>query len=202
MAVLLLLFMSMHANAALIQFTDRAQWETAAGALGTITTDNFDYDAIADNQSIDLASNINSTTAVISGGGLGLGMNRTTGTTYQGRIGTNSDHPDTIIWEFPEPTLGFFGNFSAIDESLTVMVDNLTFDIVDGLFGITSDTAFTSLSWGSGFTSELFRVDDFSFVNGDASPSPPSAVPVPAAIWLFGTGLLGLVGFSKRRKAS
>lgn len=29
-----------------------------------------------------------------------------------------------------------------------------------------------------------------------------SAVPVPAAIWLFGTALIGLVGFSKRRKAA
>ena len=29
-----------------------------------------------------------------------------------------------------------------------------------------------------------------------------SAVPVPAAIWLFGTGLIGLIGFSKRRKAA
>ena len=27
-----------------------------------------------------------------------------------------------------------------------------------------------------------------------------SAVPVPAAVWLFGTALIGLVGFSKRRK--
>lgn len=27
-----------------------------------------------------------------------------------------------------------------------------------------------------------------------------SAVPVPAAVWLFGSGLLGLVGFSKRKK--
>ena len=27
-----------------------------------------------------------------------------------------------------------------------------------------------------------------------------SAVPVPAAIWLFGTGIIGLIGFSKRRK--
>jgi hypothetical protein len=27
-------------------------------------------------------------------------------------------------------------------------------------------------------------------------------VPAPAAIWLFGTGMIGLVGFSKRRKAS
>lgn len=29
-----------------------------------------------------------------------------------------------------------------------------------------------------------------------------SAVPAPAAIWLFGTGLIGLIGFSKRRKAA
>ena len=30
----------------------------------------------------------------------------------------------------------------------------------------------------------------------------PSAVPVPAAVWLFGTALIGLVGFGRRRKAT
>jgi hypothetical protein len=30
----------------------------------------------------------------------------------------------------------------------------------------------------------------------------PAVVPVPATIWLFGTALIGLVGFSKRRKAA
>jgi len=29
-----------------------------------------------------------------------------------------------------------------------------------------------------------------------------SAVPIPAAAWLFGTALVGLIGFSKRRKAA
>ena len=29
-----------------------------------------------------------------------------------------------------------------------------------------------------------------------------SAVPIPAAVWLFGTALIGLVGFSKRRKVA
>ncbi len=29
-----------------------------------------------------------------------------------------------------------------------------------------------------------------------------SAVPLPAAVWLFGTGLLSLIGFSKRKKAA
>ena len=30
----------------------------------------------------------------------------------------------------------------------------------------------------------------------------PSPVPIPAAAWLFGTALIGLFGFSKRRKAA
>ena len=29
-----------------------------------------------------------------------------------------------------------------------------------------------------------------------------SAVPVPAAVWLFGSGLLGLVGVARRKKAA
>jgi hypothetical protein len=32
--------------------------------------------------------------------------------------------------------------------------------------------------------------------------NPVSAVPVPAAAWLFGTALIGLVGFSNRRQAA
>ena len=30
----------------------------------------------------------------------------------------------------------------------------------------------------------------------------PSAVPIPATLWLFGSALMGLVGFGKRRKAA
>ncbi len=37
--------------------------------------------------------------------------------------------------------------------------------------------------------------------SGDVKPPAPpvSAVPVPAAIWLFGSGLMGLVGLAKRK---
>ena len=31
------------------------------------------------------------------------------------------------------------------------------------------------------------------------SPGAPSVVPVPAAVWLFGTALIGLIGFGKRK---
>ncbi|MDH3378064.1 MAG: VPLPA-CTERM sorting domain-containing protein [Gammaproteobacteria bacterium] len=40
----------------------------------------------------------------------------------------------------------------------------------------------------------------------EIDPNDPSciipAVPIPAAVWLFGTALIGLVGFGKRRKAA
>ncbi len=36
----------------------------------------------------------------------------------------------------------------------------------------------------------------------DTSMRDTSVVPVPAAVWLFGSALLGLVGFSKRRKTA
>ena len=38
--------------------------------------------------------------------------------------------------------------------------------------------------------------------DGTLSINPPSAVPLPAAVWLFGSGLMGLVGVSRRRKAA
>jgi hypothetical protein len=37
------------------------------------------------------------------------------------------------------------------------------------------------------------------WVAGD-TPVPPAEVPVPAAVWLFGSGLLGLVGIARRKK--
>ena len=37
---------------------------------------------------------------------------------------------------------------------------------------------------------------------GFAGQAQVSAVPVPAAVWLFGSGLMGLVGVARRRKAS
>ena len=59
-----------------------------------------------------------------------------------------------------------------------------------GTFGAT--TTFST-------TASIFNDEDFTRVQFVATG--PAAVPVPAAVWLFGSGLLGLVGMAKRKKA-
>ena len=64
-----------------------------------------------------------------------------------------------------------------------------TFDSVTGDFTATWDAVVV----GGAFNGQLASWS----VTGTAS-----AVPVPAAVWLFGTGLLGLAGIARRRKAA
>jgi hypothetical protein len=42
--------------------------------------------------------------------------------------------------------------------------------------------------------------DNICFNNTGGCPTPP-AVPVPAAVWLFGSGLIGLVGVARRKSS-
>lgn len=46
------------------------------------------------------------------------------------------------------------------------------------------------------------RMVDGPFPGFSANFTPGPAVPIPAAVWLFGSGLLGLVGIARRRKAA
>ena len=50
-----------------------------------------------------------------------------------------------------------------------------------------------SVNWSAGSPGDYIRV---------LTATSPSAVPVPAAVWLFGSGLVGLVGVARRRKAA
>lgn len=75
--------------------------------------------------------------------------------------------------------------------------------LIDLVNGIGPNLTGGGLSLGAGFY-------DFTFGNNlqqgrwgvNMSVSNASVVPVPAAIWLFGTALAGLVGFGKRRKTA
>jgi len=56
--------------------------------------------------------------------------------------------------------------------------------------GISTDTQVTK------------AVGSWSFDGTTLSYAAPSAVPVPAAVWLFGSGLIGLVGVARRKTAN
>jgi hypothetical protein len=59
---------------------------------------------------------------------------------------------------------------------------------------------------------QLSQVKDFGLRSHNTTGTEPvwlndinmqvSTVPVPAAVWLFGTALVGLIGFSNRRRAA
>ena len=45
----------------------------------------------------------------------------------------------------------------------------------------------------NGLSGDTIGVDDIVFAN--------TTVPVPAAVWLFGSGLIGLIGVARRKKS-
>lgn len=54
-------------------------------------------------------------------------------------------------------------------------------------------------NWQLGDFSELAS-GDVSYISGSVIVAGAGAVPVPAAVWLFGSGFLGLIGVARRRK--
>ena len=112
---------------------------------------------------------------------------------------------ETATFSFSTPISAFaidVNTFANADGAYTASID--TGDIVSSLFevfpnqstgqfiGFVSDVAFTDVTIvSSGFS---YTLD--TLVYGDAS----AVVPVPAAVWLFGSGLIGLLGM--RKKAS
>jgi len=59
--------------------------------------------------------------------------------------------------------------------------------------------------WGFGtFNGFQYAVskNDFNFFAWAVRSGDVSVVPIPAAVWLFGSGLIGLLGVARRRKAA
>ncbi len=82
---------------------------------------------------------------------------------------------------FSNVKTGFY--WSATDRGLSAPKQAFVFDM-NGDGGAQTDI------------NKLSNVSAWAVYSGNVS-----AVPVPAAAWLFGSGLIGLVGFAKRKKA-
>jgi hypothetical protein len=102
-----------------------------------------------------------------------------------------------------------FGGVSAFTETYDDICQLSSDCNVDETFVGTYEIPFSSLSSGANLTSvdiialEFFTtpvVSEADFEVG--SFQVVSAIPVPAAVWLFGSGLLGLVGIARRKQTT
>jgi hypothetical protein len=82
------------------------------------------------------------------------------------------------------------------------VVDGVTLTNIQSYYwsGTKLDSDFT---WTFFFFSGVqVSIDHFSIYGWAVRSGDVSAVPVPAAIWLFGSGLLGLIGISRRQRTA
>lgn len=89
----------------------------------------------------------------------------------------------------------YFGNFLGGDSSKKGFgaLDFYSFTNDPNTFALVS----TKLTGGGGGDGKFTLASNGTLTFN--APSAPAAVPVPAAAWLFGSGLLGLVGIGRRR---
>lgn len=91
----------------------------------------------------------------------------------------------------------------------TVLFDAGTLTDTNGDFELWSMGGSLDLSWGSdtqvkltvqnNLTAETLASGEIAFIQKKFSITTIPEVPVPAAVWLFGSGLLGLVGVARRK---
>ena len=81
-------------------------------------------------------------------------------------------------------------------------LDSLLFtpfgDIYDGLVGVAGNPVGSAVVTATPAGLENYINSAF----GDFTFAAAQPVPIPAAVWLFGTGLIGLIGISRRKKAA
>ena len=110
----------------------------------------------------------------------------------------------TFVIKFDVPITAFGADFAALNEDIDrtriiVGADTLAPPVTGGntvgFFGFRADSPFTTLEF---VTSSLVRPGDgYSLDNVAFSP-----IPVPGALWLFGSGLLGLIALSRGKNAA
>lgn len=90
------------------------------------------------------------------------------------------------------------------EDTLDTSTAGFTFE--SGLLSVTLNPLWANGKVQVGFNNAVDNYDpsgmfyDNTCFNNDGSCTAPP-VPVPAAVWLFGSGLLGLVGVARRRKS-
>lgn len=89
-----------------------------------------------------------------------------------------------------------FGNFGGISLATNTTIGHVTFNLIGNTGSSSAITLSDSMKW-AGFYDNTGTPISVSYTGATATVS---AVPVPAAVWLLGSGLVGLFGIARRSK--
>ena len=214
------LVFSTSASAALQTFTDRAAWQAAAGGgAGDLFEDfnSFTQDILYGDPAVtagfltlDMTNCCNDSSWRIDVPPRQFSsLPDIDGTPFATTIGYVPGERNTIMTFNNVRAIGFDykdASYSTLDGNLTTSLGDSVFHPLnhspDAFFvGLlyTEGEVFNSLTWEPIFPGGGNVGFGFSMDNVEAF-SAPNPIPVPAAFWLFGTALIGFVGFSRRRK--
>jgi hypothetical protein len=213
LGALCMLALSVSANAAIVTYTDETSFLTALSG----PTSTLDFDSTTAGTLIPSGNSLGGITFTYNIGGLDMKVvddfdttspNNYLGLDDAGNFDQFIDGDEfTLSFSTPVSAAGMYfitgdplinGDIhlvTSVGTALNSSIVDISLD--DGgmayYIGLISDTAFSSAAIqydAGGGGNFLFNVDDIT----------TSAVPIPGAIWLFGSGLLGLIGISRRRK--
>lgn len=102
----------------------------------------------------------------------------------------------------------FYNVLGGVASSSITDVHNANYDLFSNIQGMrywsaTEYAPNTSNAWyfSMGAGNQSTTLKSFSYYGWAVQSGDVSAVPVPAAVWLFGSGLIGLLGLARRKKA-
>jgi len=128
------------------------------------------------------------------------------GYTSQGGYSTNFYTSDTNIETYVETRRSVFGIYGTNEECIF----DERFTCVSGVdmwYDSNGNPALVTQGITRGFDSSLVNPDVINISFGASTLGSylvrpaVSTVPIPAAVWLFSSGLIGLMGFARRKKA-
>jgi len=215
-STVILVFAASAANAALATFTDRAAWQAAAGGAGDLF-ENFDSFLVDTFYGTGMPVTAGFVTFEVVAGTsdhswlidalpvpVGPSIADVNGTPYAVTLGIEaSSFGDTLVTFGPVRAFGFDyagASYSTVDGILsTSLGDSFVIPELDhgevAFIGLlyTAGETFTSLKWDAGPLKTVYR----DFAMGVDNVEAFSPVPVPAAVWLFGSAVVGLL-FGRR----
>ena len=124
----------------------------------------------------------------------------------------NNNNPLVGVVTPPASAMQMDSSYTSANGQLLLTWNNPDFNVnntsVWTILGTTIADNFSIMATSNSNPTPVFGIFSVSPISLDGfTPTPsnwvtgPSPVPVPAAVWLFGSGLIGLIGIARRKKA-